>query len=247
MNKLLDFHLSCKDEYAMLLKKYNILFYGYGCKQNILKQLFPNTNIFNFRFQKTSNIIEELMLEGITTHNNIYDIDNELAESGNVLTLIILNFNFSAFEFVNLKNIRIIGTLENIDFAITKQDIEQFNFIYRDLTTFENYAEETIDIDLYFSKTTNALMVLESVSKKSKMIFCNLLKIGDCYLNQLFNAVKIRLMISKKQMIVDLLNEFVDHGIVKIIGGTNLTINLNKKDRMELLANEQVKQYLESK
>ena len=244
MDNLINFHLKLKLEYLHILDHFNLLFYGYGCKQRILKDLFPQGYIFNMKYQTLSDIMEELILQGITTNNNIYTLDDELSLKGITLILICINFNFKIHEFQQLRNIKIIGTIENIDISFSRYDLEKFNFILRDLTTYENYTEEVINIDLYSNKITNVIMILENVPTKSKIIFCNLLSPGNCFLNDLFDKVKKPLIISKKQTIIELLSEFIDHQIVKIVNNINLTLNLNKAEKKILLSKDIIKQYI---
>ena len=87
-------------------------------------------------------------------------------------------------------------------------------------------------------------MILENVPTKSKIIFCNLLSLGNCFLNDLFDKVKKPLIISKKQTIIELLSEFIDHQIVKIVNNINLTLNLNKAEKKILLSKNIIKQYI---
>lgn len=241
MSKLFDFHLSLREEYKMILKKFNILFYGYGCKQELIKELFPSCYIFNFKFQKVQNIIEELQIEGFTTQNTIQDIDKEIGKKNKTLTLCVVNFNFTVHELCGLKNIQVIGTMESMDINISAFDIKRYNFILRDLTTYELYTEETMDIDLYSNKVTNTLMVYDSVPQKSQIVFANLLKQDDCMLNVLYERVKKPLMLSKKTVILDLLNEFIDHTIIKVMDGASFILNLSKSDKKELLTQERIK------
>lgn len=244
MESLINFHLKLKSEYSYILDSFNLLFYGYGCKQSILKKLFPQGYIFNMKYQTLSDIMEELILHGIATNNNIYTLDDKLSLKGSTLILICINFNFKIREFQYLKNIKIIGTIENIDISFSSYDLDKFNFILRDLTTYEDYREEIINIDLYSNKITNVIMVLENVPTKSKIIFCNLLNLGNCLLNDLFDKIKKPLIMSKKQTVIELLNEFIDHQIVKIVNNINLVLNLNKSEKKTLLSKDVIKQYI---
>lgn len=241
MSILQNFHVQCADEYSHMLNRFNILFYGYGCKQKLLKKMFPDAYLINCKYQKTSDFLLELQLEGSTECKTIKELDKELMDKHQNMVLICINFDFGFFELMDLKAIQIIGTIENIDFKFTSEDIATYNFVLRDLTTYENYTDEIMDIDLYASKVTNALLVFESVPKKAQFVFCVLLKKDDCFLNVLFDKVKKKLMMTKKQAVLDLLHEFIDHGIVKVVNGSLLEIAMPKDDKKKLAEAEIIK------
>lgn len=240
MKNYQDFHLKCKDEYNILLSEFNLFFYGYGCKQKMLILLFPNALLINCNFQTLNDLMQELQLQGETTCKNILEFDEELYKNNKTRIIICINFNFSWVELKNLKAIRIVGTLENIDFSFTQTDIENFNFIFRELTTYENYTDETLGIDLYANKVSSVLQILNVVPKKSQLVFCILLKKGDCFLNTLYEKIKKKLMLTKKQIILDLLHEFVDHGIVKVTNNSLFEIKLNQSEKKKLLSSDEV-------
>ncbi|ORD96022.1 hypothetical protein HERIO_2011 [Hepatospora eriocheir] len=185
--------------------------------------------MFNCKFRSLKEIMEELILTGVidVEGNTIAKIDKKLKKP---LIIILINFDFSFTDLQNLSSIKIIGTIENIDTPIDYELVEQYNFIFRDLTTFENYTEEIIDVDLFSSKSENALKVFHSVPLLSKKLFIELLILKNCFLNVLFDKIKYKMMISKKSKIKELLNEFIDHGIVKINDDDKIVLNLNKDD-----------------
>ena len=111
MSELLKFHLSCTDEYNKLLTKFNLLFFGYGCKQKLLKEMFPDAYLINYKYQKTTDLIEELQLEGATECKNIKELDEELKINKKYLYLICINFNFNCTELLNLSRIKLLGTI----------------------------------------------------------------------------------------------------------------------------------------
>ena len=57
MNNLEEFHLSCKKEYLKILDKFNILFYGFGNKSNILNKIFVKSLIFDMNYYTINDVI----------------------------------------------------------------------------------------------------------------------------------------------------------------------------------------------
>lgn len=239
-NDLTSFHLACRPEFTALLRHFNLLFYGYGCKASLLASLFPDAKIFNLKLLKITEIAEDLVLGGYHTdpQASIREIDERLTAEGGSLLLVLINFNFDLTDLQGLKAIRIIGTIENIDFTFDACSIEAFNFIFRDLTTFVNYTDETLGINLFSNRTSSTLMVAKSVPERSRQVFKELLVLGSCSIGDLFNRVKIGLMMTNKKVLIECLNEFVDHGIVKISDGVQLSLNLTKNERASILADE---------
>ncbi|KAL6122886.1 origin recognition complex subfamily 2 [Nucleospora cyclopteri] len=244
-NDLIKFHFSLKNEFLDILEHFNILFYGFGCKQSLLQQLFPKAKIFNCKFYKLNQIMRELQLDGTTEQNTMYDLNEELKTNGGSILFIFINFDFKWTELIGLKSIKIIATIENIQFDFTKNDIKSFNFILRDLTTYENYTEEAMDIDLFNSKKLNTLMIYKNVPTKSKIVFANLLSLGSCDLNDIFEKIKRKLMINKKKVVIEYLNEFIDHKIVSVKEETQIIINLNKNDITSLLKESEINMNVE--
>lgn len=238
--ELIDFHLSCKRDFESILESFNLLFYGYGCKASLLARLFPDAKIRNLRLQSMTEIVDELILDGFHTNKNatIEDIDRRLCRDNESLTLVLLNFNFELFQLQNLKNIKLVGTVENIDFNFDLTDIRSFNFVFRDLTTFVSYTDEVLDINIASNKASTAIMVIKSIPNKSKIIFMELLKLGNCSVNDLYNKLKVSLMMSKKNTIVEALNEFIDHDIIKLREGNQITLKLNKEECKNVLESD---------
>ncbi|KAM0680726.1 hypothetical protein GINT2_000999 [Glugoides intestinalis] len=240
-NELLKFHESCRDDYKILLEHFNILFYGYGNKERILEALFPDAIKFNMLFSTQKSICEDLVLQGYgkRADSSIKDIDSWLGEEKKDLQLIITNFQFDEWVFTGLKNIKIIGTIESIDIKFDLTSLEDFNFIFRDLTTFEDYEDDIINIELFNNKVQSVQMILSNLSTKARTTFKELLLFEACTLNELFNKVKKDLFLTKPASLIDLLREFIDHKIIKIQDGRIKTI-LNKTERktvMEFISN----------
>jgi hypothetical protein len=237
MNKdLIDFHLSCKDEYNFLLNEFNLLFFGYGNKENVLSELFPEALQFNLRFYSLNEIISEICENNNLKAISFEEIDKKLHKKKLSLILILYNFNFSIFNNLHkFKNLKVIGTIENLNFDFTTADMHRNNFIFRDITTFEDYAEDIAYSEILENKTENLKTILSNLTEKSKLIFKELLQIGNCNLNTLFNKVKKELFLSKTTSLIELIREFTDHKVLKI-SGNDITINLNKTEIAEILA-----------
>lgn len=234
--KLLDFHRKCLPEFKYILKEFNLLFYGYGCKMKILNELFPDALHYNMRFSTTRDIIDDLIMHGYSNKakDTLQDVDKFLGKEGKRIELVLRNFNFNDIELTNLKNISLISTFEDLNFQFTQEDLVLYNFILRDMTTFENYTEETMEMELGNSKVENTLLILKNTSDKSLVVFKELLQLGNCSLNQLFDKVKKSLMITKIVVVKELLHEFIDHRVIKI-QENNIDIFLKKNEIQSVL------------
>lgn len=234
--QLLSFHEKCKPEFYEILKSFNILFYGYGCKNALLTRMFPEGRKFNMKFSSTRTIVEDLLIDEQHQNKNatLGDIDKSLSERNETLLLILLNFRPESREFRHLQAIRLIATMEDVDFRFDLGDLVDFNFILRDLTTFENYADETIDIDIVSDRVSSVLMVLNNLSSKSRLVFRELLRLGDCTTTEIFDSVKKLLLLTRHSSVVDLLHEFVDHKIIRL-HENRIEIKLSKDDRKKVL------------
>ncbi|KAF7684655.1 Origin recognition complex subunit 2 [Astathelohania contejeani] len=256
MKTLENFHLRCKKEYNEMIREFNILFYGYGCKEYILSKIFPNTPIFNCNYMNKNDLCDELL--GILKKQkiNIKDvcklkypevidgINILLEKYGKYIQIIILNFDFNSLEgFIGKTHIRIIGTLENVKSNITFSHIMDFNFIFRDLTTYRPYLNEIADIKIEETNksTQNIINVLNSVSKKSRNIFKLLLEsfidLEAIPLKDIFKIVKKNFLINNYGIFSNLLLEFFDHNILKRDDCENIYINLTVENRKKILEN----------
>lgn len=242
-NDLRTFHEKCKFEYTELLKHFNIMFYGYGNKEPLLKCMFPNALRFNMRFSTLRSITEDLILQGYGNKINstIKDIDRWLKLKKTKILLILFNFDFECHDLENLTNIRLIGTIENLDTSFEMKCFEAYNFILRDLTTFEDYDEDIIDMELSSNTVLNVTMILKNLSPKSRLAFIELLKIGNCEIENFFNNVKKPLFLTKTSTLLDLLREFVDHKVIKIQENKIrvLLSNDEKKKILDTVSNSQ--------
>ena len=230
-DELLNFHLSCKDEYIELIKHFNLLFYGYGCKEELLKQIFPSAIVFNCNLMSLQVIWEEIYYEFAENKKTVSlaALDDFLFKEKRTVILILLNFNFDYYCFSNLKAIKIIGTIESIDINYSMEDIEKFNFIFRDLTTFLDYTDDILGFTLNNSKVTNAFTVYKSVAFKCQKIFKTIIDKCITTIPDLFNNVKKELLLTKKIQIKPFLAEFIENKILKM-EGDKISIMLNKTE-----------------
>lgn len=285
-SSLMQFHLSCKKELNELIKSFNILFYGYGNKKNILKKLFPKALIFNMNYFTLEDVLETINSKcnkieftsnnssNDSTINNKYNkikftsnnssIDSNKQENKNNRNSSINKkrhnsntsiLNTSYVKFTNLKEVKINNILIFIDIdplhikylpstntIITLErlniNLSNFpnNFIMRDLTTYEDYD---ID-DLY--KPVNHLTVINNVSKNSRIVLYTLLELNkeSVLVQELFDLVKKKLFIFKKAPLFELINEFVDHKIIKIIDNEIIQLMVNKKEVAFILNNKKI-------
>lgn len=239
-----DFHLNCTKEYNDLLKEFNILFYGYGCKKALLTQMFKDSIVINSVFLKTEAFITSLKtiltkyifkkyrhrLKQKDIFEFMLECDKYLHSKNFNLTIVVLNFSFEYVFLQKLKNIRIVATIENVFANYTSDDIYDYNFIYRDLTTFIPYEEEILDITLQSNalSANNVINIANCVSNKSKKLFIEILKNFKVQQKVSYNELlKIgkRFLITKIVTINDLLSEFYDHKVLKN-GNNEIVINL---------------------
>ncbi|KAI4292645.1 origin recognition complex subunit 2 [Pancytospora philotis] len=237
---LAAFHRACAPEFHRLLEDFNLLFYGYGCKSALLQELFPDALLFNLGLQSVPGIVEELVMGGYHTSPGatIGDIDEQLGRSKRSLTLILTSFDFQRRELQGLRNVRIVGTVESLGFSFDLDDLRSFNFVMRDLTTFADYTAEVLDIDVTSDRVSGALMVARSVPEKVRHIFRELLTLGSCTIAELFQRTSKALLLAQQRTVVKYLDEFIDHGIVRIKDGSRILLDLNKEERARLLKDD---------
>ncbi|KAF9765066.1 hypothetical protein NGRA_0010 [Nosema granulosis] len=233
--KLIDFHKSCKKEYNILIKHFNILFYGYGNKKKTLEMIFPNAIHINNKFYTYRDIVDYLNGVFDTRCSTIKEIDS-IIEKENIL--ILYNFNFrEKTHFRDLKKIKLVFTLERIDDYV---DVEDLNVIFRDLTTFEDYDEDLVDIEINTdSQIKSLLKVVNNVPQNSRTVLKEILqtKKSKIDVNEVFELVKKPLMILSKNIIFNLISEFVDHDMLKLKDKTTIVVNIPKKYQAEILNN----------
>lgn len=255
ISKLQTFHLDCQDEYLEILKEFNILFYGYGNKKTILKQMFRNALIINTVFYKQNEFIKDLKtkiyrckhvknskeLQTKDVFTFFEKLDELLKKENKTLILIILNFNKEFTFLQGLKAVKIIGTIEYILHDLTLDDINDFNFVLKDLTTFEPYEEEIKIIDCHINNKNKeaVLNVLANTSLKSRNMFLMVLKTFKnnelITFDELVKKIGKKYLITKIQKMKEHLNEFFDHEILKKKNENEFLINLSKTEIHDIL------------
>jgi origin recognition complex subunit 2 len=244
--ELESFHLSCRDELNVLLGSFNILFYGYGSKERMLKRLFPGSLVFNCRVLRVREILDGV-IEGVRrlhpevelgTAGSIRDMDGLLSFRAEKLKLVLLNFDFEQMaELSGLRNIALVATVERTSITFSSEDVERYNFIFRDLTTYEPYSTEIHGIQLNASKSDAAASVIRNVSRNSRAVMEELLD-GEgaaVAIDELFERVKRRLFLRSKNAIFPLISEFVDHNILKLKDNAEIVVNLSLADRKAVI------------
>ncbi|KAG5860277.1 origin recognition complex subunit 2 [Encephalitozoon hellem] len=245
-SSLTDFHLSCKKEFNVLVRSFNILFYGYGSKKSLLKKMFPTAIYVNCRIMSRHEILSEIMdavrrrsrLEGLKASKTltIKDIDEAIGTRREKYKLIMANFDFGMVEFSGLRNFAILGTIEEVDIRFSLEDVERFNFIFRDLTTFDPYEEETIGIHLGGTKAEASFRVVRSVPKSSRAVLKEILQCNadTMSLSDLFERVKRKLFLTSKTSVLSMISEFIDHGLLKIKNGTEVVVCMSPTEKREI-------------
>lgn len=244
---LVDFHLSCKKELDMLTKSFNILLYGYGSKKSILMQMFPSAFYFNCRLQKPRDILMELIdrvarrsrkLHPPASLRSVRELDRLIGQRREKYKLIVANFDFDLMrDFCGLRNFAILGTIESVDVKFSYDDVERFNFIFRDLTTFRPYEDEIVGMQLRLTRTESALNVIRNVPRNSRIVLREILQLqaDTVGLDEVFEKTKKRLFLTSRSSLLLMISEFVDHRILRVRDNTEIVVNLPAAERRRLL------------
>lgn len=253
MNVLEQFHKDNAKEYNLILEDFNILFYGYGCKSRIIDKLFPRSIVLNCHNMNINDITTSLknqIIKSIRPKNpakyTLMEIMpfikaiNNLFTRENSFILVLINFR-KEFTFLINSNIKVVCTVENVFLDLSQDDIHDYNFIMRDLTTFTPYSDEIVDINLD-SEIKKLLVVenlLKSVSKKAGDLFIATIKTFEVNTRVTFSSLMTK--VGKKFLITTLasmkdhLHEFFDHKIFKITNDGGFMIVLGKGDVEKIL------------
>lgn len=187
--ELIKFHLSCIDEYNLFLKKNNILFYGYGDKISLLEKMFPNAHIVvalpSKLYKSRINIIINI---------NLDKLNPDLLPKQGVICL--------------------LDTMNPTKINFTLNDLQKMNFLLKDLTTYQPYAEN----NKIGKSEQNITNLLNNLSKRSRNLFKLLVlkcEKNAIQMSELLKHTKKELLINDKKIIHQLLSEFVDHKIIK--------------------------------
>ncbi|KAH9411435.1 putative origin recognition complex protein [Ordospora pajunii] len=247
--KLLDFHLSCRKELNVISRSFNIMFYGYGSKKALLHKMFPSAIHVDCRSTKKNELMKQISKK--IWHNllpncrqapaSIKEIDDAIFGRREKYKLVMVNFDFSFAEFLELKHFAVLATMENVNVRFGMDDIERFNFVFRDLTTFEPY-EEAADIEIQVLRTGRSMNVVKNVPRNSMIVLREILAIGGekVDMNELFERIKKRLFLTARCSIVPMIAEFIDHGMLRIKNNSEIVISIppvERKEIVELLSN----------
>lgn len=187
---LLLFHISCIQEYTEMLRHYNILFYGYGNKITLLQRMFPRANIINkFPADIRSKRIS------IILNTDISELDKQFLPKNGIICA--------------------LDTMDPIHINFTQSHLTSLNFIMKDLTTYERYFIDTVS-----DRDKNITNLLVNVSKRSKnlfKLFLENIEKNRILSNNLLKIARKQLLINNKKVIKQLLNEFIDHQIIKVV------------------------------
>ncbi|KMV65265.1 origin recognition complex subunit 2 [Encephalitozoon cuniculi EcunIII-L] len=243
---LVDFHLSCKKELNVLARSFNILFYGYGSKTALLRKMFPSAIYLNCKIMSRREILAEIMeavrhrskleAQEVSKAPTIREIDEAIGSRKEKYKLVMANFDFGMLEFSSLRNFAILGTVEGIGIRFSLEDVERFNFIFRDLTTFEPYEEEAMGIHLRTTRAEASSRVVRNVPRNSRLVLkeilsCNANAVG---LGEIFEKVKRKLFLTSKTSVLSMINEFIDHGLLKIRNGSEIVVCMSLGERNEV-------------
>ncbi|KAI5150247.1 origin recognition complex subunit 2 [Enteropsectra breve] len=235
--ELTEFLREQTKEMAELLHHFNLLIYGYGSKAELLTQMFPEALVFDMQIYNFRDIIDELILAGNLSKRcaSLNELDQILREEKKSQVIILKSFDFTKHECKNLRNIRIIGTIEKIEAPLRSEDLADFNFIFKDFTTFLPYSEEIVDLDLENNKISHTCMIMKNVTERANSLFVRILQKTCCTMAELFEEVKIPLMLKNKSSLYQPLSEFVSHGIMKITDSGEIILNLNSEEKKKIL------------
>lgn len=235
---LADFHLKCRRELNALLKSFNILFYGYGSKRMLLLRMFPGAFYFNCRLARPRDILGELASRlRMPQVASMHELD-VLVRRREKHKLILANFDFEAMEeFAGLRSFAVLATMESVNVRFSEDDVRRLNFIFRDLTTFEPYEEETVDIQLRAGKTEMSLNVVRNIPRSARLALKEILLLSadTVGLDELFERTKRKLFLTSKTALLSILGELIDHRILRMRDSTTIAVGLSAAERKRLL------------
>ncbi|ADM12433.1 origin recognition complex subunit 2 [Encephalitozoon intestinalis ATCC 50506] len=243
---LSDFHFNCKKELNALAKSFNILFYGYGSKMPLLRKMFPSAIHLNCRAMSRHEILLEIMdavrrrsrsaAQSISKVSTIKDIDEAIGFRKEKYKIVMANFDFSMTDFSGLRNFAILGTIEEINIKFSFEDAEKFNFIFRDLTTFEPYEEEIAGIHFRETRAEASSKVVRNVPRNSRLVLKEILLYNSDVvgLGELFERIKRKLFLTSKTSVLSMISEFIDHGLLKVRNGSEITVCMSSAEKKEV-------------
>lgn len=246
-SRLVDFHLGCKKELNRLARLFNILFYGYGSKRQLLRTMFPSAIHLDCRAMGRREILAEIvtavgrrskhLAPELARASTVSEVDAVVGHRKEKFKLVMANFDFSMLDFACLRNFAVLGTVEHVDIRFSADDVERFNFVFRDLTTFEPYEEEAMGIQVQAARAEASASIVRNVPRNSRAVLKEILQLGSSTvdLGELFERVKRKLFLTSKTSILSLLGEFVDHGVLKIRNSTEIVVCMSSAERKEVV------------
>lgn len=230
---LLSFHEGIKEEYNALLAVFNIIFYGYGDKREVLGSIFGTALIVDCRddiAEIEDQIYSYYEISRVNRRDMLLQIGKTVGrEDGRVLVL--LNYHSSFISLNGSDNLKIIITIEGNCDKISLTDTLLNNFVFRDLTTLIKPSKHKVD------RNEKVLELYNCLGPRSKKAFKAVVEEGTrqkVSLSKVFNREKRNLLIMSYSVFKELLIEFYDHKILKDCDG-HVKISLNKKELLALL------------
>ncbi|KAI5184365.1 origin recognition complex subunit 2 [Nematocida homosporus] len=236
--RLLLFHQGAIEEYRKLLNPFNLYVYGYGYKTDLLKEIFPDSIIVDF--SEKDNV---LISRDIYSHYNITpsecdlkptlsDINQHIKRDKVEKVLILINARKDILEHIT--NFRVV-LVQNRDLYISFDELLQYNFIMRDLTTFVFEVDKRPGLS---SRIEEVFNIYDCVGPLSKTVFRLVLRRAaskaEFSLRDLFNKEKKKLLIVNYGTFRESLAGFFDAGI--LVETNNICrLNISKKDLSEIL------------
>ncbi|CAG8458409.1 1640_t:CDS:1 [Diversispora eburnea] len=190
---------------------FNLCFYGFGSKMEIIDEFakYLNEQIVlriegfdpNFNFQTTLELLNDV--NEIVKPNSIRNIENQITHiqkyfsnenrEHECLFIIIHNLDGPTFrdtqnlnylaKLVNISNVRLIATVDNINFPmlLDHDRRNKFNFLWHEITTFRSYDKEITHENLCTIKkrknnlTTNLVKGVLSVWNENRRLMFKIL------------------------------------------------------------------------
>lgn len=232
-SELIKFHKKCKKEYTQLSENFNILFYGYGEKESLVKGFFPKAPIFDCKidFKEFIKDLKEFLSEKNKKVNDYEFFSNlETYFKGNKM-IIIKNFDVNYIQIFRLTTrIKFIGLIDSYSNSLTELDLKIFQIVQRDLTSFFPYKIADEVLNLEESKVADCILIANNVPVKSYKIFKIILQIKKLKkkveIQHLIEVIKTDFFITNKSSLNNLLSEFYEHNILKK-GLDQIIVNLN--------------------
>lgn len=259
-----------------LNQNFNLMFYGYGSKRDLINNYVeshladqPSVTINGYYpTLSLKTVISQLLLElvgqapGIgSTLNKVKLLTSHLEKTEMCITIVVHNIDNPSLAsdqsllsaLASHNNIYFICSSDHLNTALLwdSERINQFNFVWHDVTTFASYdVENSFDVSLVSNRNINgakgAVYILQSLTmnarKLFKMICKNQLKCTDedkgVSFERLFRMANESFIVENQLMFRTLLTEFRDHKLI-LSKTTEMgeMLYVNVTDRLEELIN----------